>query len=173
MNIDFTKKIITNPSGVTVLGDYLCQDNKTVWWIKFKTDGTYGYVTFVTFKDDPDLYIIKVQKINPGMNNYLHHEVFMLEYLKSMHQNKYPIMGIEEGFKSTVEEYNIGSKTYNGIVFHPNNLNQSLNFNLPYNCLISKAASRNVKTIKQLRNIDTLRQMNFVTLNSKAFKYVS
>ena len=140
--------------------------NKSLYWIKYCTEGTYGDVAFVRFKDDPDeLYIIKVQKEKtPALGGaFLHQEIFMLMYLQSFSE-KFPIMGFDCAFSSISSKYSDNTKSQ-GILFHPKNC-EYIKITNPIprsNCLISKAVDDCETLYSLLNNLNSLNNSDKIT----------
>ena len=108
--MDYTGELIIN-NDTSVIGSG--HKNKKYYKIQYVANGSNGKIAFFSFVNDPDqLYLIKVQGKGEYMIDYIEHEYFILNYLKSKTKTKY-IMGIEYGFQSF--------EIIDGILYNPDN----------------------------------------------------
>ena len=130
--MDYTGELIIN-NDTSVIGSG--HKNKKYYKIQYVANGSNGKIAFFSFVNDPDqLYLIKVQGKGEYMIDYIEHEYFILNYLKSkVSVYQQYIMGIEYGFQSV--------DLINGILYNPDNFT-NLTGHLE-NCFLSKAMSSN------------------------------
>ena len=85
-DMDYTGELIVN-NDTSVIGSG--HKNKKYYKIQYVANGSNGKIAFFSFVNDPDqLYLIKVQGKGEYMIDYIEHEYFILNYLKSKNNNR-------------------------------------------------------------------------------------